>query len=381
MANKVLEKIFLSNFRKLKNYLLEFSEVGATVILAPNASGKTSILEAILVLATGESFRADKVEEMVAFDEEIARVAGIVRGQEDGKEERLEVTLTRGIVGGKKTQSRLYSLNQARKRQKDYVGKLGAVCFRPEDMRLIEGSPGRRRRFLDAPLSLIYPEKYGVALKNYEQTLRRRNKLLGQIKDGSANRETLAYWDKNLILNGEIVQQFRRDFLAFWNQVSFPLDFQVEYDQSLISEERLAQYAEAEIGAGHTLVGPHKDDFIVNFDFGNDKNKQKETETSEKAEGENRQSIATYGSRGQQRLAVLWLKLCELKFYEWQTGQKPVLLLDDIMSELDDESKSLVLDLISDHQTIVTTTEAKTVQVIEARIGKKNLETVELRET
>jgi DNA replication and repair protein RecF len=128
-----------------------------------------------------------------------------------------------------------------------------------------------------------------------------------------------------------------------------------------MSAERLAQYAHAEVAAGHTLVGPHKDDLKVLFDFDG-----------------NWEDIATYGSRGQQRMAVLWLKLCELRFLETELVQKPILLLDDILSELDDCSKDLVLALINEHQTIITSTEARVEEIIKKQTS--NLQVVKIGE-
>lgn len=346
-----LTELTLQQFRNHAHLHLQFPHL-TTVIVGNNGQGKTSILEAIQLLATGKSFRAEKVEEMIAFGQELARVKGKVeKNGQDGDDEsesiELEALLTRGMVQGKKTVPTLYSVNTVRRRKREFVGHFLSVVFRPEDMRLIEGSPGRRRDFLDSPLTL-YSQDYAHSLNTYEKTLQRRNKLLHQIREGEAPASTLTYWNLSLIKHGQIIQEHRRHLIEFCRKVEFPLRLGLEYDESVMSAERLAHYAHAEIAAGHTLVGPHKDDFMVTLEV----------------EGEPR-AIDAFGSRGQQRLAVLWLKLCELSFLQTELQQRPVLLLDDIFSELDDISRTKVLDIIRETQTIITTTEERVVTELE----------------
>lgn len=330
-----LRSITLQQFRKLSSAHYSFADQ-VTIITGPNGAGKTSILEAAHVLATGKSFRAGKIEEMLAFDAELARVAGVVASNDELTQ--LEILLTRGVVQGKKTRSALYSVNEVRKRQKDFVGKLLCVIFRPEDMRLIEGSTSRRRGYLDAPLSLL-SQQYAYSLKTYQQSLVRRNKLLQKVRDGEMPATVLTFWTQQLLKHGAVIQQQRRMFIEFAQTIPFSVPFAIEYDHSLMTEARLQQYSRAELAAGHTLVGPHKDDIIVTMPFG--------------SPAESR-SIASYGSRGQQRLAVLWLKLVELAYVRRQSQEQPVLLLDDILSELDETNRQLVHELMHGCQTLIT---------------------------
>ncbi len=386
----ILTGIALQNFRLHKNYFLKFTNE-TTVIIGNNAVGKTSIVEAVNLLATGNSFRAGKVEEMVEFESDLARVKGVIvdtsgeksanRNEENNSSkttakvstvnaptDEVEIILTRGIVNGKRTQHRLFSVNGVRRRKKDATGKFFTVSFRPEDMRMIEGLSSRRRAFLDTVLSLLFLE-YEVALKNYEQTLIRRNKLIQQIKDARQPRTVLQYWDLNLVKYGEILQKFRQQFLESFASVEFPLDFSVEYDPSLISAERLAQYKDREILAGHTLIGPHKDDIILFLNSWREHGvKTKVDNEVAKTQREPKQPklrLDTFGSRGQQRLGVLWLKFCELEYLKNQSKVSTVLLLDDILSELDDESKTLALSVLKKYQSIVTTTEPSVLAEIE----------------
>ena len=343
-----LNQLALAHFRSYDSKLIKF-DYPTSIIAGPNAAGKTSIIEAIHLLASGDSLRATKIEQMIGFEQELARVKGKVQASDD--EVTLEVILTRGEVQGKKVQKRIFSINDTRRAKRKFVGQLLTVVFRPEDMRLVEGSKRRRRDFMDIPLSLIDSE-YLRAVNTYGKALTKRNRLLTQIREGLMPRETLTFWTLTVLKHGQIIQKKRQQFLDFFKSVDFPVPFSVEYDSSLMTEERMEKYAEREIAAGHTLIGPHKDDLIVKLAV--------ETEAS----GEERRDIALYGSRGQQRMGVLWLKTCELSFLEHETQEKPLLLLDDVLSELDDSHQQLVLNLLDGNQTIITTASFETAQEI-----------------
>lgn len=336
--------ISLQHFRSYTQKTFLFPKK-TTVIVAKNASGKTSLMEAIHLLSTGDSFRAEHVEEMIRFGEELGRVKGKI---ENGEEIELEVVLTRGQLQGKRVQSRLYSVNNVRRRKKDFAGKFFTVVFRPEDMRLIEGSPGRRRQFIDTALCLS-DSQYAMSLKTYEDALKRRNRLLNQVQEGTAPRSVLKYWTDLIVRHGEIIQEKRRQFFAFFHTVPFPLPFSVTYNPSLMNESRMSEYADKEIAAGHTLIGPHKDDFEVSLVL---------------HDGQ-LHNVALYGSRGQQRMGVLWLKTGELQYLEQAMNMRPLLLLDDILSELDEDHRQYVLSLLNDTQSIVTTTEQRMVEEIQ----------------
>lgn len=343
-----LNRLLLSHFRNYDNKLIKFDHP-ITILVGENAVGKTAIIEAINLLASGDSFRATKIEQMIEFDQELARSKGKVKS--NGEEIELEVILTKGEVQGKKVQKRIFSINGTRRAKRKFVGQLLTVVFRPEDMRLIEGSKRRRRDFMDAPLSLVDKE-YLQSLKTYGQALTKRNRLLTQVREGLMPRQTLKFWTLTVLKHGQIVQEKRQQFLDSFKMVDFSVPFSVEYEASLMSEERMAYYADREIAAGYTLIGPHKDDLIIKLAV--------ETEAS----GEERRDIALYGSRGQQRMGVLWLKTCELSFLESKTQEKPLLLLDDVLSELDDNHQQLVLELLPGHQTVITTAALETAQEI-----------------
>ncbi len=342
-----VEVISLQHFRNYTQRTFFFTK-NTTVFIGHNAAGKTSVIEAISLLTTGESFRAEKIEEMISFGQEIGRVKGKIK---NGEETELEVTLTRGVVQQRKTQTRLYAVNNVRRLKKNFVGNFFTVTFRPEDMRLIEGSPSRRRQFIDTLLSMTDKE-YMQSLKTYEEALKRRNRFLQQIREGLMQRSVLTYWTDLIVKHGQIVQEKRRQLFTFFPTVQFPFLLEIQYLPSVMSESRIQEYAEREIAAGHTLIGPHKDDFEVELKIDS-----------------HSLNIAAYGSRGQQRLAVLWLKTCELSYMQQQTGIQPVLLLDDILSELDAEHRQDVFSLLQRGQSIVTTTEERMKDEIEKYMG------------
>lgn len=334
-----LERLTLENFRNYAKQVFHFGE--STIIVAPNGSGKTNILEAIYLLATGTSERAGVTEEMIRFEQEIGSVAGIIETHEERTE--LSVVLTRGVFMGRRTPKRRYLVDGIARTRAGIVGKLPAVFFRPEDMRLVEGSPSRRRSFLDETLSMAHPE-YARALNVYEASLRRRNRLLDAIRDGLARREQLSYWDQSIIKNGNILTDHRRALLAYLDSVSTSFgQYVMTYDASTISPARLAQYAEAEVAVGYTLVGPHKDDFSIASD---------------------KRDLMTYGSRGEQRLAVLFLKLGTLQYIEEKLHVKPILLLDDIFSELDQIHREEVVKMTHGRQSIITSAEDEVLSIM-----------------
>lgn len=334
-----LERLTLENFRSYSKQIFNFGT--HTVIVAPNGAGKTNLLEAIYLLATGKSERAGEISEMIKFGSELGSVAGIVEDNDERIE--LSVVLTRGSYMGRVTPKRRYLVDGVARVQSAFVGKLTAVMFRPEDMRLVEGSPPRRRTLLDDTLGMVHPD-YGRALTIYEASLRRRNKLLDGIREGTVRREQLSYWDQSVIKNGNILTDYRRSLLEYLSEVKTSFgEYQLEYEASTISPSRLLEYAEAEVAVGYTLVGPHKDDFRI------------------KSEG---RDLMTYGSRGEQRLAVLFLKLSTLKYMEEKLKIKPLLLLDDIFSELDEEHREEVVNMTEGRQTIITTAEEETVKLV-----------------
>lgn len=340
----LLKSIHLQNFRNYSKKEFKFG-ANTTLIVGVNTVGKTALIEAIFFLASGRSFRIEKDEQLIKFEESVARIKGRV-GEQD-----LEAVIAQAGVDSKLRPFKKYLVNGVSKRKVDFVGNFFAVLFAPNDLEIIIGSPGKRRDFIDNIL-VQADRDYRLALGFYEKGLRIRNALLHKAKEtGRRDDKEFVYWDNLLIIQGQKITQKREDFIKYIEESKKDiLKFKIFYDKSVISKERLLQYKDAEVGSGVTLVGPHRDDFFINLQEEHD--------------------IKFFGSRGQQRLAILQLKILELAFIEQKIGQKPTLLLDDIFSELDEGHINLVLDMarlptsgtggqVGTQQTIVTTTHAE----------------------
>jgi DNA replication and repair protein RecF len=342
-----LKQLKLLDFRSYKNKSLQFSKE-INVIWGGNATGKTNLLEAIYLLSLGESFKARKIDEMVRFGNEWGRVSGVV---EDGDgEKRLEIMITKGEINGKRVAKRKFVVDDASKRRVDYVGNMPVVLFRPEDLEILSGSPDGRRSFLDRILFQVdveYVRSFGV----YGQALKRRNKILDAIREGVANKHSLTFWNGLLVKHGQVLTEKRSELIGFinhlWDRSDLFNGLSVEYDKSTISEKRLEQYKNEELAAGYTLVGPHKDDLAVEMKMGQNGKTGK------------KRDLGKYGSRGEQRMAILALKMGEIYYLEEQLNEKPILLLDDIFSELDKGHEEEVLRVMEGRQVMVTTADVK----------------------
>lgn len=339
-----IDTLELVDFRNYERRTIELgSEVNA--IVGNNATGKTNILEAVYLLATGESFRAKRTEEMVRFGQEWGKVRAVV-----DREIELSIMVSAGIINNKATVKKRFFVEGVPKRKTDFVGLLKAVVFRPEDLDLMSGSPSHRRDFLDKVLSQQSSE-YRRSLLVYEQALRRRNKILTQIREGEANRYSLSYYDQQLIKHGVLIQEEREKFVEYvnmlWAKSEMFADIRIESDTSVISEERLKQYEVQEVQVGHTLVGPHKDDWVI-----------WEKKTTDR-------NLSLYGSRGEQRMAILALKVGELYYLEKDSDSKALLLLDDVFSELDEIHKLEVSRIMKGRQVLLTTAIPDEIQTFE----------------
>ena len=331
----LLSQLSLQNFRNYREQEFTFSE-NTTLIVGPNTAGKTNLIEAIFFLSTGKSFRVENDEQVIKFGESLVRISGKINST------KLEVVIASGDFVTRRAHQKKYLVNGVGKRRIDFMGNFFAVLFSPLDLDMVVGSPGLRRNFLNNILETT-DKDYRLAFLEFTKGLRQRNALLERVKEtGIRDEKQFAYWDMILIQTGGKLTQKREKFIEFINGSGKDVfDFVMLYDKSVISKERLLQYRQAEIGAGVTLVGPHRDDFSIQM-FNN---KRQATH-----------DIKFFGSRGQQRLVVLQLKLLELEFIEKKVGEKPILLLDDIFSELDNEHIHLVLEMIGKQQTIITTT-------------------------
>lgn len=336
-----LKTLALQNFRNYNKAQFEFDK--ETIIIGPNTSGKSNLIEAISLLANGKSFKTDKEIQSIQFNESIGRIRGKIG------ETELEIVLTRGEVGGQRTPTKKFLVNGVPKRRLDFIGNLSTVIFSPLDLEVIIGSPSKRRNFMDEALEQIDFD-YRLALSEYEKGIRQRNSLLDLTrKIGRRDVKQFEYWDNLVIKYGQMITQKREGFVGFLNsQTKEIFDFAVVYDKSIISYDRLLEYQEEEFLAGVTLVGPHRDDLFFEM-YDDDQSTTKD--------------IKFFGSRGQQRLTVLQLRLMQIVFFEQtrstgsgQVKESPLLLLDDIFSELDERHIIHVLSMLENRHTVITTT-------------------------
>ena len=344
-CSKSITSIALSNFRNYRKKSFEFSPK-TTLIIGPNGSGKTNILEAVYLLATGESWRTEDAGEMVGFGGEVAHVNGEtvqelgVRSKElEGGKTKLHLVLTRGIVGGKRVAKIGFKVDEMPRRKTDFSRVFKVVLFEPESLQIVIGDPSQRRKFLDEILKQT-DKDYANSLSVYSKALRVRNKLLNAIRDGASHRDGLEYWERAMVKHGELLQNKRRELVEWINFKTGKL--QIEYQLNSISADRLEKYREREIEAGFTFVGPQRDDLVI-AQIRNPKSEIR--------------NLAQFGSRGEQRMAVFQLKLLEAKWIEEKSGISPVILLDDIFSELDEEHEKMVGELVEGRQAIITATE------------------------
>ncbi|MDD2483386.1 MAG: DNA replication and repair protein RecF [Candidatus Shapirobacteria bacterium] len=346
-----LSKLLLQNFRSHTQQLLEF-DPKLNLIIGPNGSGKTNILEAISLLAAGKSFRASSQAKLINWDNFFTSVrAKVINDKKETNE--IEIKLIKDRTGKSSSVSRKFLIAKVEKTRKKYIGIFKTVIFHPDDIRLVAGSPSRRRDFLDE-IFLQTEWRYAQALSQYHKALKHRNELLNQIRDGKSQKSELFYWDQVLIKNAKIISDFRFSFFHSANLFfSGHTDDQIRliflnYHPSVLNEDRLERSYNLDLHRGCTQIGIHRDDFSFNNNtfLTEDKN------------------LAFWGSRGQQRLAVLAIRLAQINYLEKIYQDQPVLLLDDIFSELDPDHQKLVVSLCQNYQTVFTAAEPESVKIL-----------------
>lgn len=339
-----ISHLTLENFRSYSKKDFDFSPK-TSIIIGPNGFGKTNILEAIYFLASGKSFRSSSLSQLVRWGQDYTIVSG------DIDHSRLEVQLSR--LNSEQILSRKFLLNSVPQTRKNYLGTLKVVIFEPEDIRLTTGSPSRRRDFLDL-IFLIFEWRYATALSQYRRALKHRNKLLDLIKEGKASSAELFYWNQSLVKNCDIIHQFRLQFIRsannFFASHLHPeiQTFSLSYKPSFLNENILESNYHRDLVQGHTTSGSHLDDFSIQSSLFSAPDK----------------NIAFWGSRGQQRLAVLALRLAQIYYLEETYHDRPLLLLDDIFSELDVSHKQLVVGVCSKYQTIITSSDESSLHLL-----------------
>ena len=333
----IVKNIELKNFRNYENLEISFDE-GTNILFGDNAQGKTNILEAAYMSGTTKSHKGSRDREMIRFGEEEAHLKTVVvRG---GREYQIDMHL-------KKNRAKGIAIDKIPiKKASELFGILNIVFFSPEDLNIIKNGPVERRRFLDSELCQL-DRIYLADLTNYNKILAQRNKLLKDMIYRPSLSDTLPVWDMQLIETGKKIIRRRKQFVDELREIVSDIHYRIsggkeelflKYEPNIddiFFEDELSRAKEKDKKLCQTSVGPHRDDLL--FSIGD-------------------VDIRKYGSQGQQRTSALSLKLSEIELVRKSISDTPVLLLDDVLSELDSSRQNYLLNNISDTQTIITCT-------------------------
>lgn len=345
----ILKKIKLLNYRNYSNISINFNK-NINIFVGSNAQGKTNILESIYVLALTKSPRLSSDLNAIKFGEEFSRIIGTVH--QDGFNNELEVFIN-------KTDKKVFKNKTRIKKISNYISNLNVILFTPDDLEIIKGSPSIRRNLLNIEISQLSND-YINNYNEFNKLLKNRNEYLKILySNGYADERYFEILTEKLIEKGTLIYIQRNEFIEKINKYLGDIYYQIsgqkglylkyenqfefeDYSKKNISEvykEKLNKSLFKEKIQGMTLYGPHRDEF--SFYLGDI-------------------SLKLYGSQGQQRLAIISLKIAEIYLFRELKGENPVLLLDDIFSEIDKSKKNKLVKFIDDNiQTIITTTDLR----------------------
>ena len=333
----IIKSLEIADYRNYDSLHIDFSS-GTNILYGDNAQGKTNILEAIYMSATTKSHKGSKDKDVVNFRKEEAHIRTYL--EKEGIETRVDMHL-------RKNKSKGIAIDgQKIKKAAQLLGLLNVVFFSPEDLSIIKNGPAERRRFVDMELCQL-DQFYLYNLNNYNKIVNQRNKLLKDMYFNPSLRDTLNIWDSQLVSFGSEIIERRKLFTEQLNEIIIEIhrklsggreDLLIQYEPDVMIEDytrKLSVNQERDVKLKQTTTGPHRDDF--SFLVGDI-------------------DIRKFGSQGQQRTAALSLKLSEIELVKKMTKDNPVLLLDDVLSELDSNRQNYLLSTIGDIQTIITCT-------------------------
>lgn len=337
-----LTRLLLTNFRSYPSADVSLSD-GVNIFSGKNTAGKTNLLEAVYLGATGGSFRATTDADMIRWESDFFRVQ--LSAEEEGESTEVVVALK----SGERKQIRL---NEKPVNRSRLIGKLPVVLFLPQDLSLVFDSPGARRRYLDRVLSQL-DIQYLAQWQSLQRILKQRNNLLGRIRTGEARSEQLDVWDAQLAevssfivaardaLIGRIAGRLPGEYRRLGEGESFRLVYLPNAPAGSLAD-RISRARGDDIRLAQTTVGPHRDDFMMEM---------------------NGRDVRSFASRGEVRSMLLTLKFVEVALYTERHGQRPLLLLDDVSSELDESRRKSLMELVSGHQSLITTTDFRQLEV------------------
>ncbi len=332
-----INQLELSEFRNYRDLSVSFDE-SVNILFGDNAQGKTNVLEAIYLCGTTKSHKGSKDKEMIRLSSDESHIRMMI--EKAGIPHRIDMHLRKNKAKGVAIDG------VPIKRSSELMGLLHIVFFSPEDLSMMKNGPGERRRFLDLELCQLDPT-YLYHLSNYNRAANQRNNLLKQIGFQKELKDTIDIWDMQLVEHGSVIINTRKQFVDELNELLPGIhaklsggreELYVRYEPNVSVAEfgqKLAMNLERDIILKATGCGPHRDD--ISFYVGD-------------------RNLKLYGSQGQQRTAALSLKLAEIELVRRKIKESPVLLLDDVLSELDRNRQTYLLESITDLQTIITCT-------------------------
>ena len=340
-----INSLKLQSFRNYKEASLEFSPY-TNMIYGNNAQGKTNILEAVYMFAQGRSHRAKSDKELIRFGADAAQLE--IAFEDADRSYTAKMRLSRGRSGKKSVWINSVPINKLSK----LMSYLNVVMFSPEDLDLVKGSPAFRRRFIDSALSQLYP-KYLINLSEYGKALAQKNSLLKQLRsEGKTSDPLLTVWNMTIAEKGTMIMKYRAEFIESLNKLASSIqkeicgeELKLEYAPSIKSEglpdeseflARLENSQEREIFMSSALLGIQRDNLSLTI---------------------NGKEARLYGSQGQQRTAALSIKIAQADYIQHIRDEYPVLLLDDIMSELDINRRMYLSQRIKNKQVLITSTD------------------------
>jgi len=336
-----IKELKLTNYRNHLNLKLDLDNK-LVFIVGPNGVGKTNILESIYLTSTGKSPRSKYDSDLINYAKTFTTIASKISTTDDQFDLELQV-----INEGLDHRSRKkVKVNKVPKIINYFCGLFNSVLFMPEDIQLVTGSPSERRGYMDSILTQVDAD-YKKTLNTFGKAVKQRNKILEKINKEGRGWDEIDYWTVQVLRAGTIIHKKRAELFGAIQPLidvnserlnGSKVKTEIKYKQNEISQERFEKYQQKEIAAKTTLIGPHRDDFEIFLDG---------------------HAVSEFGSRGQQRSVILALKLSEIEYIEKQKGERPILLLDDIFSELDEKHKEAVMKVIGSQQTILTSTHAQ----------------------
>ena len=333
----IIKSLELLDYRNYESLQINFDQ-GINILYGDNAQGKTNILESIYVCATTKSHRGSRDREMIRFDREDSHIRMFV--EKNGIEHKIDIHLKKNKAKGAAIDGIPI------KKSSELMGMVNVVFFSPEDLAIIKNGPAERRHFMDMELCQLN-KVYLHDISNYNKVVNQRNNLLKQAYYQESLRSTLDVWDAQLVRYGLRVIRERERFIEQISKLIFPIHeklsggrehLDIRYEPNVDEksfEEQLFMHRENDLRLKSTTIGPHRDDMVFYIDGMN---------------------VRKYGSQGQQRTAALSLKLAEIDLVKLFIKDTPILLLDDVLSELDSFRQNYLLDSIRQIQTIITCT-------------------------